>query len=199
MDYFRLKVFEAVYSGGSCTGAARRLGVTQPAVSQHIAELERELGVALFTRTGPRGRMEPTPAAEILMPRAVRLLKDFDDIGTLFSPAAARFGEVRVRADALAAGTVMEDLLASLRALFPGTLFTFLPADSADKSSSVTPAGHESSSDTPDSHSGGSSAASCEVELKTGTSRQGDSRVLVFDVSGQAPFVEIIRLLLGVD
>lgn len=50
LDDFRLKVFEAVASEGSFTRAARRLGVTQSAVSQSVAELERQLGVQLFNR-----------------------------------------------------------------------------------------------------------------------------------------------------
>ncbi len=50
MEHFRLRVFGAVYSLGSYTEAARELGITQPAVSQNIAELEKELGTELFVR-----------------------------------------------------------------------------------------------------------------------------------------------------
>ena len=46
---FRLKVFMAVAEYGSFTKAAESLGVSQPAVSQNIAELERNLGVRLCT------------------------------------------------------------------------------------------------------------------------------------------------------
>lgn len=47
---FRLQVFNALVLCGSFTKAAEALGVTQPAVSQNIAELEKELGVQLFLR-----------------------------------------------------------------------------------------------------------------------------------------------------
>lgn len=47
----RLKIFAAVVETGSFTAAASSLGLTQPAVSQSIAELEKTLGARLFTRT----------------------------------------------------------------------------------------------------------------------------------------------------
>lgn len=55
---FRLKVFLAVCEKGSFTDAAHKLGVTQPAVSQNVAELEKLLGVQLFERK--RGSVTPT-------------------------------------------------------------------------------------------------------------------------------------------
>jgi len=46
----RINVFMAVCEEGSFTKAAKRLGISQPAVSKHIAKLEEELGCALFVR-----------------------------------------------------------------------------------------------------------------------------------------------------
>lgn len=50
LDDFRLRVFEAVAEENSFTRAAVRLGVSQSAVSQSVAELEKTLGVKLFVR-----------------------------------------------------------------------------------------------------------------------------------------------------
>lgn len=50
LEDFRLKVFETLERCGNFTVAARELGISQPAVSQNIAELERQLGEKLFTR-----------------------------------------------------------------------------------------------------------------------------------------------------
>lgn len=47
----KLTTLLAVAQAGSFTGAAARLGLTQPAVSHQIALLEKELGVVLFLRT----------------------------------------------------------------------------------------------------------------------------------------------------
>ena len=59
-----LQVFHCVVQEGSFTGAAAALGITQPAVSQQIRELETVIGVELFRRTG-RG-VQPTTAGEHL-------------------------------------------------------------------------------------------------------------------------------------
>lgn len=58
----------ATARSGSVTRAARQINLTQPALTQAIAGLERELGCALFER-GPDG-MKPTEPAELLIARA---------------------------------------------------------------------------------------------------------------------------------
>ena len=54
----RIKIFLSVIECGSFTAAANKLGITQPAVSQNIAELERLLGVQLMERA--RGEISLT-------------------------------------------------------------------------------------------------------------------------------------------
>jgi len=54
----RIKVFLTVLECGNFTSAAYRLGISQPAVSQNIAELERLLGVQLMERS--RGEIQLT-------------------------------------------------------------------------------------------------------------------------------------------
>ena len=46
----RINIFLAVCEECSFTKAAKKLGVSQPAVSQNIAEIEKGVGVKLFTR-----------------------------------------------------------------------------------------------------------------------------------------------------
>lgn len=48
---YRLKVFYTVAIKGSFTAAAKELGITQPAVSNHISELEGAIGDILFYRS----------------------------------------------------------------------------------------------------------------------------------------------------
>ena len=50
LEDFRLKVFMTVAQAGSFTKAASVLGISQPAVSQNVAELERLSGRKLFER-----------------------------------------------------------------------------------------------------------------------------------------------------
>jgi DNA-binding transcriptional LysR family regulator len=51
MNLIRLEVFVAVCAAGSFTRAAEQLGITKSAASQHLATLERELGVQLLHRS----------------------------------------------------------------------------------------------------------------------------------------------------
>jgi DNA-binding transcriptional LysR family regulator len=56
--------FLGVLTEGSLSGAARALGITQPTVGRHIAALEQELGIVLFTRS--QTGLLPTEAAASL-------------------------------------------------------------------------------------------------------------------------------------
>ena len=59
IDPRRLLVLRAVAQAGSLAGAARKLGWTQPAVSQQMSQLERELGVEILTRTARGADLTP--------------------------------------------------------------------------------------------------------------------------------------------
>ena len=60
-DWSLARTFLAALESGSLLGAAKRLGSSQPTVGRQISELESQLGVALFERTG-RG-LVPTQSA----------------------------------------------------------------------------------------------------------------------------------------
>src|SRR2546421_11948341 len=68
MNVRQLECFVAVVDEGSFTSAARRIGISQPALSQHIRALEEELSGAVFERL-PRG-VALTPAGRSLLPEA---------------------------------------------------------------------------------------------------------------------------------
>src|SRR3954452_9090809 len=68
MNFRQLECFVAVVDEGSFTRAARRIGITQPSLSQHIKALELELDGALLDRL-PRG-VSLTPAGRSLLPEA---------------------------------------------------------------------------------------------------------------------------------
>lgn len=87
MDYRQVEVFEAVVTLGSVTQAARRLGVTQPAVSAALAKLERAVGFALFRREGRR--LLPTPEAMLLHGKAFSVLSDFRGLSETAAAIAA--------------------------------------------------------------------------------------------------------------
>lgn len=62
LDPRSLVVLHLVGRAGSLSGAARELGWTHPAVSQHVRQLERRVGTALVERSGRGVRLTPAGA-----------------------------------------------------------------------------------------------------------------------------------------
>lgn len=83
LEDFRLKVFVTVAKEGSFTKAAAALGVTQPAVSQNIADLEKMTGNRLFDRL--RGEVVLTPQGKLFLEYADRILEACASAGNMFS------------------------------------------------------------------------------------------------------------------
>ena len=75
-----VEVFEAVAETGQMTAAARLLGMTQSAASQHIAALERNYGVVLFDRSVRPAQL--TQAGTLLHRHAARILNVVGDLET---------------------------------------------------------------------------------------------------------------------
>ena len=88
---FRLNVFVAVAREGSFTKAAAALGVSQPAVSQNVADLEKSLGVKLFERL--RGEVVLTPQGKVFMEYVQKIMNACSDAAGIFakvSPSVVR-------------------------------------------------------------------------------------------------------------
>lgn len=83
LDDQRLRIFDAVARERSFTGAARRLGLSQSAVSQCIADLEKRSGALLFNRQ--KGAVALTPRGETFRLFAARILKAYEDLDVVFS------------------------------------------------------------------------------------------------------------------
>jgi DNA-binding transcriptional LysR family regulator len=95
VNHRQLEIFAAVMRSGTASRAAEFLGITQPAVSRSLAELERAVGFALFARV--QNRLVPTPEARQFF-RDVEI--SFRGIDTLRA-AAARIrdhgsGDIRI-------------------------------------------------------------------------------------------------------
>jgi DNA-binding transcriptional LysR family regulator len=72
MELRHLRYFQAVAELGSMTAAARRLYVSQSAISEQIRDLENELGTALLDRSGRQVHM--TPQGQVFLEEARRTL-----------------------------------------------------------------------------------------------------------------------------
>jgi hypothetical protein len=79
---FRLKAFLTVAREGSFTKAARSLGVSQPAVSQNISEIEKGIGVKLFDRI--KGEISLTDTGKSFLQYAEKILYWYTAADSMF-------------------------------------------------------------------------------------------------------------------
>ncbi|MEO8922065.1 MAG: LysR family transcriptional regulator [Caldimonas sp.] len=90
LDLNLLVVFDAIAKDRNITIAARRIGLSQPAVSSALARLRRIFNDPLFVRTG--SGMLPTPYAQLLTPpiqRACELVENLGEVDSTFDPGSA--------------------------------------------------------------------------------------------------------------
>jgi DNA-binding transcriptional LysR family regulator len=83
IDLRALEVFVTVVDCASMVAAASRLGLTQPAVSKSVTQLEQRLGAHLFDRS--QRPLRPTRAGLVLHRRASQLLQDAHSLLGLLS------------------------------------------------------------------------------------------------------------------
>ena len=119
LDVKRLRLLREVALRGSVTRAADALSYTPSAISQQLAVLERECGVALVEREGRGIRL--TEPAHGLVSRTERILEELENArADLELWAADLTGTVRIAAFPTAARSLLPQALAGLREAHPG-------------------------------------------------------------------------------
>lgn len=117
-----LTSFVEIIRTGSATAAGRNLGMTQPAVSRLLAQLESEVGFELFYRD--RGRLVPTKDALVLAEEVDLALAGLQRVNTLIRDiATSATGKLKVVAPPSFAEGILPDLVAGFRTLHPGVRF----------------------------------------------------------------------------
>src|SRR5258706_4355455 len=121
MEIRQLKAFLAIAEAKTFTAGARRVNVTQAAISMQIRQLEDEVGLQLFTRT-PR-RVILTEAGEYLLDRARMILREHDSaLAEIAELGGAEFGRLRIgSASAEFAGQQLPRILQGIRKKFPNS------------------------------------------------------------------------------
>lgn len=136
LDLQKLRIFVAIAQSGSFTRAAEQLLLTQPTVSQQLAALEAQVGVALLERQ-PR-RVYLTAAGAALLPYARRMLALANE-GARAARDAAGLADrtLRLGVGNVLAVYVLPDVLRRYRALHPDVLMRITTGNSADLLESV--------------------------------------------------------------
>ena len=123
LNVARLKVLKEVAYRGSFSAAAEELSYTQSAISQQIAALEAEAGMALLERR-PRG-VSLTAAGQMLMGHAEGILARLEAAeASLAEIAGLRGGRLRMASFPTAGATLMPLAIATFRASYPDVELT---------------------------------------------------------------------------
>ena len=128
LDVKRLRVLTEVITQGSFSGAADTLYLSQSAVSQQIATLEREVGMKLVERT--REGTKPTDAGRVLVSHADAAICRLDEAEReLKELAGLEGGEVRIASFPSASATVLTLGVSQFTKMHPKVKLTVADAE----------------------------------------------------------------------
>lgn len=115
----QLRVFQSVAATRNFSRTGEQVGLTQPAVSRAIGELESQLGIRLLDRT--TREVELTEAGRGLAARLDRVLDELDQaLSDTQGLATQRQGRVRVASNPTISAHLMPQCIAACRAAHPG-------------------------------------------------------------------------------
>lgn len=127
----QLRAFAEVVERGSFSAAAEHLGLTQPAVSLRVRQLERALGLPLIERVGKRAT--PTAAGSELLTHAGRIQETVElALQSLAPYTSGTTGRVRLGTGATACIYLLPPILRDLRRRFPALELVVRTGNTAD-------------------------------------------------------------------
>jgi DNA-binding transcriptional LysR family regulator len=117
VDFKLIETFLWVVTLGSFRGAGQRLNTTQPAISQRIAQLEREMGVKLLNRD--HRVVSPTPSGRQLMLYAEKLIGLRAEMMAEVGDRSAMRGVLRLGVAETIVHTWLSRLIKSVNTAYP--------------------------------------------------------------------------------
>ena len=117
LDFRSIETFLWVVKLGSFRGAAQRLNTTQPAISQRIAQLEREMGVKLLNRD--HRVASPTPSGRQMMVYAEKLIGLRSEMLAEVGDRSAMRGVLRLGVAETIVHTWLPSLIKSVNTTYP--------------------------------------------------------------------------------
>ena len=127
----RLKIFRCVAINLSFTKASQELFISQPAISKHIQELEKEYNTRLFDRTG--NRIQLTQVGRLLLDHANKILEAYQKLDYDMNALQQKTtGELRIGASTTISQYVMPEIIADFRKKYPQIKVTMLSGNSRE-------------------------------------------------------------------
>ncbi|PJJ55244.1 LysR family transcriptional regulator [Compostimonas suwonensis] len=128
LDSHTLRIVQAIDRSGSITAAARALGYSQPAISQHLRRLEGRIGMPIVHRVGRRVRLTDAGLVLVRHARAVTLALDAA-ANELAELSGLHAGRVRLAAFPTASATLVPGIVGELAIDHPGVEVSYLEAE----------------------------------------------------------------------
>lgn len=125
MELLQLYYFQKLANCEHVTDAARELHIAQPALSQTIRRLERELGVALFDRT--KKHIYLNDYGRVFLKYVNRALSDLDSARAEIADLSQQ-REQSVALSVQAASCLLPDIICKFRQLYPQIQYNILQA-----------------------------------------------------------------------
>lgn len=130
-DWSLVRSFVIVAETGSLSGAAKRLGISQPTLGRHIQTLQDQLGVVLFERH-PKGMRLSEHGARML-PSAQKMVDAFGGFAlSAASTEQAISGTVRITASEFVAHHILPEIIADLRQQEPSIQIELVASDTSE-------------------------------------------------------------------
>lgn len=128
---FRLKVFQVVAQELSFSSAARQLFISQPAVTKHINELEKQVQYPLFNRNGRQVSL--TKEGELILNYAQQILDLYNAMEDEVNELQERVsGQIKIAASTTIAQYILPQVLAKFKKHFPLVSFSLKSANTKD-------------------------------------------------------------------
>lgn len=128
LDLHSVRIVRAIAEHGTISAAARALGYSQPAISQHLRRAETRLGTPLVARAGRGVRL--TEPGLVIARHAFAITSALDAAGgELAELVGLRTGTVRIAAFPTASSTLVPRLLHALRERHPGLRASYVEAE----------------------------------------------------------------------
>ncbi|HSB51961.1 MAG TPA: selenium metabolism-associated LysR family transcriptional regulator [Dissulfurispiraceae bacterium] len=129
MDLHQLRVFAAVFRNRSFSRASEQIHLTQPTVSDHIKDLEQELGCKLFDRLGRT--ILPTREAEVLYEHAEEVFDKVEVMREAVGRVRSEVSGLLIMGASTIPGTyVLPRALADFKSSYPSVSFQIVVDDS---------------------------------------------------------------------
>ena len=130
LNWALLQSFAAVVDSGSLSAAAREFNLSQPTLSRHITELEKNIGQRLFYRT-TKGLLL-TPEGEYLAKHVAKMNNVAHNLSLQLAETESITGTVRITASQIVATYILPNILTDMHEVEPNIEVEVVASDRTD-------------------------------------------------------------------